>query len=85
MAGKFVRLLVATVATVVLMPACYSTDYNNVAPNQAGVVIPHLPQNQQPLLNDSAGTEVMPDLPNPFRGERPALVSDRSSEFVGGF
>jgi len=39
MAGKFVRLLGATVATMVLMPACYSSDYNNVAPNLPGVVI----------------------------------------------
>jgi hypothetical protein len=58
MAGKFVRLLVATVATVVLMPACYSTDYNNVAPNQAGVVITVV--DQGPALA-SARTFALPD------------------------
>ena len=39
MAGNFVRLLGATVAMAVVMPACYATDYNNVAPNPTGVVI----------------------------------------------
>jgi Domain of unknown function (DUF4136) len=39
MAGNFVRLLGATVAMAVLMPACYATDYNSVATNPSGVVI----------------------------------------------
>ena len=39
MAGNFVRLLAATLATAVFMPACYASDYNNVAPNLPGVVI----------------------------------------------
>lgn len=58
MAGNFVRLLSATVATVVLMPACYGTDYNNVAPNQAGVVITVV--DQGPALA-SARTFALPD------------------------
>jgi hypothetical protein len=39
MAGNFVRLLGATIATLVLMPACSGSDNNNVAPNAPGVVI----------------------------------------------
>ena len=58
MAGKFVRLLGATVATLVLMPACYATDYNNVAPNLPGVVITVV--DQGPALA-SARTFALPD------------------------
>ena len=39
MARNIVRLLCATVAVAVLMPACYASDYNNAAPDLPGVVI----------------------------------------------
>jgi len=56
-AGKFVRLLIATVAAV-LMPACYATDYNNVPSNLPGVVITVV--DQGPALA-SARTFALPD------------------------
>jgi hypothetical protein len=39
MSGNLVRLLGATVAVAVLMPACYATDVNSVNSNLSGVVI----------------------------------------------
>ena len=58
MAGNFVRLLGATIAAVVLMPGCYSSDYNNVAPNLPGVVITVV--DQGPALAN-ARTFALPD------------------------
>ena len=58
MARSFVRLLAATVATTVFMPACYASDYNNVAPDLPGVVITVV--DQGPALA-SARTFALPD------------------------
>ncbi len=58
MAGNFVRLLGATVAALLLMPACYGTDSNSVAPNLPGVVITVV--DQGPALA-SATTFALPD------------------------
>jgi len=58
MAGNFVRLLCATVATAVFMPACYASDYNNVAPNLPGVVITVVDQG---AALASARTFALPD------------------------
>src|SRR5690242_6952334 len=58
MAGNFVRLLGATVATAVVMSGCYASDYNNVAPNLPGVVITVV--DQGPALA-SARTFALPD------------------------
>ncbi len=58
MAGNFVRLLGATVATAVVMSGCYASDYNNVAPNLPGVVITVV--DQGPALA-GARTFALPD------------------------
>ena len=58
MTGNFVRLLGATIAAAVLMPGCYSSDNNNVAPNLPGVVITVV--DQGPALA-SARTFALPD------------------------
>ena len=58
MPGNLFRLLAATVATTVLMPACYTSDFNNVAPDLPGVVITVV--DQGPALT-SARTFALPD------------------------
>jgi len=58
MAGNFVRLLAATVAALVVMPGCYGSDNNNIAPNLPGVVITVV--DQGPALAN-ARTFALPD------------------------
>jgi hypothetical protein len=58
MAGNFVRLLGATVATLVLIPGCYGSNNNYVAPDLPGVVITVVDQG---LALASARTFALPD------------------------